>query len=91
MMWVGAPAYFAVVLVRTIWLGGVQDESGKVTVPPTPHTTIKIERSIKQCETDGNKWEKETIKTALKGKADVIEFNNGVWNCFIQATGGLST
>lgn len=88
-MWVASPAFFAVVLLKVIWLGGNPAGEGSPlwAVPPQPEVSTKFEPSMEQCIKDGRKWELDSTVAALKGPLPV---DNGVWKCVYVATGGLT-
>lgn len=89
MMWVGTPAYFAVVLVKTIWFGGAYDQHDlHWAIRPQVAVATQIEPSLKQCEIDGTKWELAGEIAILQKDVPVM---NGKWQCDVIATGGLST
>lgn len=84
------PPFFAIVLLKTIWLGGTpstDDNQGWLSKPQA-YTTAVVEPTMKKCQSDGTKWETDMIKVLLSQK-DPLDVQNGVWKCEVQATGGL--
>lgn len=89
MMWVGTPAYFAVVLIKTVWFDGSYNEHNyHWEYPPKVAVATKIEPSLNQCMIDGSKWELDGETAVLQHDVPIL---NGKWQCDVIATGGLTT
>lgn len=90
-MWMATPAYFAVVLVKTLWIGGDYNMDGHEIASPVASVVAKIEPSLKTCQEDGKKWELSGEVSLLQNQAQDLQINNGAWKCVVVATGGLET